>query len=42
MAAQEGAAVAPDGCGGIGKGYAGWVSVVDMVVSVLYLKGHWG
>ena len=39
MAAQESAAVAPDGCGGVGKGYTSWVSVVNMLVSISCLEG---
>lgn len=41
MAAEEGAAVAPDGCGGVGEGYAGWVPVADMLVSVSSCEGSW-
>ena len=41
VAAQEGAAVAPDGCGGVSKGYAGWVPVADMLISVSCFKGSW-
>ena len=39
LAAQEGAAVAPDGCGGVGEGYAGWVPVADMLISVSRFEG---
>ena len=41
MAAQEGAAVAPDGCRGVGEGYAGWVPVADMLISVSCFEGLW-
>ena len=34
MAAQEGAPVAPDGRWGVSKGYASWVPVADMLISV--------
>ena len=41
VAAQEGAAVAPDGCGGVGEGYAGWVPVADMLILVSRFEGSW-
>ncbi len=41
MAKQEGAAVAPDGGGGVSKGYAGWVPVADMLISVSRFEGSW-
>ena len=41
VAAQEGAAVAPDGCGGVSKGYAGWVPIADMLISVSGFEGSW-
>ena len=39
VAAQEGAAVAPDGCGGVSKGYAGWIPVVNMLILVSRFEG---
>ena len=39
MAAQEGAAVAPDGCGCVSEGYAGWVPVANILVSASCLEG---
>ena len=41
MAAQEGAAVAPDGCGGVSEGDAGWVPVADMLISVSRFEESW-
>ena len=41
MATQEGVAVAPDGRGCVGEGYAGWVSVTNISVSASCLEGLW-